>query len=627
MKNDSLYTYLPVEQSLALKNFIRHPALTTEGLSFVGFVSLSDYTLKDVLIRYIQSEVALKIEVVLNTQDLEEMYRQGKSDTIYIIPCLLFPEKELIQFVYPTMQLYRDFIFERKLKHIYVGDAGFTASASEYMPDLFLINNVVLLLKNERAAIEKDLAAAKALPAGKMTPPESFRRIHSVSWLDQRPVNVADKKIKESELSQSLAASSSLHTRIFVSIHLAALHITLQEFEAAESYLKTAGEIAEKIQSRSFIRAIRLQRAFLYLNRTEWKKATDLLQEFIADTEAEDSIEQVFAARTTLGYSLIRQNRMEEAFQQLTEVRNKSREAGIHSMEACASLYVGDIYAYRSNHSQARICYRRALAIYTSRMSIPQFAHCLVKLGHSFLHTDDRAFARMYFRQALSLYRSQGLNQGKAMALYGMAETYLGGSENAKAHKWLREAGALFRKEQDGPAFARTMRSLGIYYLCENRLPDAESALLEARNMLHLLNDSGLDYPQESMLLHAAFGDLYTREKKHAEAEICLKKALEYFLQAGDQRNILVLYKQMGLLSLSDSSGKPGDSSQNGFQVLPTSAYAYLQQALSLAQELHSLSSEWSVRQALSTYYLRQGQQEEALKQQSQAEGIRQILE
>lgn len=619
MKNDSLYTYLPVEQSLALKNFIRHPALTTEGLSFVGFVSLSDHKLKDVLIRYIQSEVALKIAVVLNTQDLEEIYRQGKSDMIYIIPCFSFPEKELIQSVYPTMLLYRDFIFERKLKHIYLGDGGFIASASKYMPDLFLINNVVLLLKNERLSVEKDIAAGKTLLSNKRIPVESFHRIHSVSWLDQRPVNVADKEIKESKLNKYLTASSSLHTQIFVYIHLATLYITLQESVAAESYLKTAREIAEKIQSRSFIRAIQLQRAFLYLNRTEWEKVTELLQAFIADMDAGDSIEQVFAACNTLGYSLIHQNRMKEAFNQFTEVLKKSGEAGIHSMEACASIYLGDIYTYWLNPVQARVCYRRALAIYTSRMSIPQFAHCLLKLGHSFLGTDDRTFAREYFNQALSLYRSQGLNHGKARALYGMAESYQGGPERAKACKFLEEAGILFRKERDLQALACTKRSLGIYYASENRLFEAENAFQDALGILQNLNDSGLNYPQELISTYAALGDLYTRWKKYAEAETCLKKALEYFSQTGDQRNIMVLYKQMGLLLLSDSSDSSKDHT--------TLAYDYLQQALFMAREYHSLSTEGSVRQALSTYYLREGRQEEALKQQSQAECIRQILE
>lgn len=616
MKNDPLYTYLPVEQSLALKNFIRHPALTTEGLSFVGFASLSDPTLKDLLIRHIQSEVALKITVVLNTQDLEEIYRRGKSDTIYIIPCLAFPEKELIQSVYPTMLLYRDFIFERKLKHIYLGDGGFIASADKYMPDLFLINNVVLLLRNERLSVEKDLAAAKTLPPSQTLPVESFRRIHSVSWLDQRAVNVADKKIKESELNKYLTSSASLHAQIFGYIHLATLHITLQEPVVAESYLKTAQEIAEKIQSRSFLRAIQLQRAFLYLNKTEWEKAADLLRQFIADTDAGDSIEQVFSACITLGYSLIHQNRMEEAFKQFTEVLKKSREAGLHSMEACASIYSGDIYAYRSEPMQARACYRRALAIYTSGMSIPQFAHCLIKLGHSFLDTDDCKFARNYFNQALSLYRSQGLNHGKATALYGMAESYQRGPERKKAYKFLQEASTLFRKEQDLPALARTLRSLGTYYLADNRPLEAENAFREALEILRRPHSFPLHVPRELMSIYAAFGDFYIRIANYPEAETCLKKALTYFSQAGDTRNTMVLYKQMGLLLLSGSSPRQ-----------TAAAYDYLQQALSLAREYHSLSTEWSVRQALSTCYLRQGKQEEALKQKAQAEYIRQLLE
>lgn len=616
MKNDSIYTYLPVEQSLALKNFIRHPALTTEGLSFVGFASLSDHKLKDLLIRYIQSEVTLRIVVVLNTQDLEEMYRQGKSDTIYIIPSLNFPEKELIQFVYPTMLLYRDFIFERKLKHIYLGDEGFIASADKHMPDLFLINNVVLPLKNERLSVEKDLAAARTLPRNQPFPVESFRRIHLVSWLDQRAVNAADRKIKESELNKYLTPSSSLHTQIFVYIHLATLHITLQEPTTADSYLKTAQEIARKIQSRSFLRAIRLQWAFLYLNKTEWEKATDLLRQFIADTDAGDSVEQVFSACNMLGYSLIHQNRMKEAFKQFNEVLKKSREAGLHSMEACASLYLGDIYTYWCAPMQARACYRKALAIYTSGMSIPQFAHCLIKLGHSFLCTDDRKFARNYFSQALSLYRSQGLNHGKATALYGLAVSYQRGPEREKAYKLLQEAGALFHKEQDFPALARTRRHLGIYYLSGNRLSEAENAFREALEILEASHNFRLNVPRERMSIYAIWGELSVRLKEYARADTYLNKALKYFAEAGDKRNTMVLYEQMGLLLLSDSSRNQ-----------PTAAYEYLQQALSLARECHSLSAEWSVRQALSTYYLRQGRQEEAWKQTSQANCIRDILE
>lgn len=612
MRNDSIYTYLPVEQSLALKDFICHPALTTEGLSFVGFISLSDHKLKNLLIRHIHSQMTLKTEVVLNLQDLEDIYRHGRSDTIYIIPCLSFPTKELIQSVYPAMLLYRDFIFERQLKHIYLGDHTFIASASKHMPDLFLINNVVLPLNNERLSVEQDITAGKTLQKNKPLLVEPFTRFHSVSWLDQRAVNISEKRKKVYELNSYLS-SPSLHTRIFAYLQLATLSLFVQEPEKAASYLMTARQIASQLANRSFMRAIRLQEVFLYLHRAEWEKAEALLREFMVNTDAGDSIEQLFSACNALGYTLIRLNRMEEAFKQLTDVLEETRKTGLRNMEACALLYLGDIYHFRLDHRQARIHYRKALAIYTSRMSIPQFAYCLIKLGYSFLATDDYRFAGNYFRQALSLYRSQHLRHGQATALFGLSQSYNNPLEDGKTDLLLLEkARTLFLKEQDPLAVARIDQRLGEYHLSRHHLFEAENAFRSARQTLRTFSSS---HPEASRSLDISVANLYSREGQYQEAENYLKKAFDYFSHTGDHTHMMALYAQMGSFYLayaSDDSTRP---------------LAYLRKALAMAREYSRLSTQWSVRQTLYTFYLRHGQEEEALKQYSQAERIRHILE
>lgn len=612
MRNDSIYTYLTAEQSLALQDFICHPALTTEGLSFVGFVSLSDNKLKDLLIRLLHSEMTLKTEVVLNLYDLEDIYRQGRSDTIYIIPCHSSPPKKLEQSVYPAMLLYRDFIFERQLKHIYLGDGKFIASASKQMPDLFLINNAVLPLTNELLSVEKDITEGKTLQKNQTSPVEPFGRFHGVSWLDQRAINLSEKRKKTYELNKRLS-SPSLHTRIFTYIQLATLSIFVQEPEKAAFHLKMAQEIAAQIDNRSFIRAIRLQEAFLYLNTAEWEKAQTLLRQFIADTDAGDSIEQLFAACNTLGYTLIRLKRMEEAFKQFTEVLENSRKAGIRNMEACALLYLGDIYNHRLDHRLARIHYRKALAIYTSRRSVPQFAHCLIRLGYSFLNTDDYCFARDYFRQALSLYKSQHLRHGQGAALYGLGESYKEAERNEKTYVTsLEKARNLFLSEQDPLALARIDQSLGGYHLSRRHLFEAENAFRSARQTLRA---TGSPHPEAEISIDAAWADLYILEKEYPKAEWYLQKAFDYFSQAGDKKHAMAVYAQLGNLYLSYA---PHDSDR---------PLAYLRKALSMARQYNSLSTQWTVRQALYTFYLRHGQEEEALKQQSQAVRIRQILE
>lgn len=613
MKNDPIYTYLSAEQALALKTFIRHPSLTMEELPFVAFVSLSDTKLKELFVGYVKRGLGKAIEVVSTVADLTAIYREGRSDVLYLIDCLSFPPSLLTKSVYPMMLLYRDFIFERKLKHIYLGGEGFITSASQQMPDLFLINNVVLPLKNERQPVEKDIAAGKALLRTKPAPRTPNERIHLALWLDQRALNVGEVKEKESE-AHNRPADDRLHTQIYADIHASSVYISTQEWEKAQEHLEKAQEAAGEIQNRSFLRAIRLQWAFLCLNRAEWEKAAGILRQFIRETGAGDSAEQLFSAYQALSYAFIRQNRLEEAGEALSYILEKSRQSGARNMQAPACLYLGDIYQYRMQYRSARKYYRQALTIYTSRESISQFAYCLLKLGYSFLSTDDRPWACSYFNQALLLYKSQRLNHGKASALYGLAQCACGlANTPEKTYGLLKEANELFLKERDLKSVAETERCLGTCLQADNRLPEAEDAYLNALETFWKFHPA---YEKEEMSVYALLGSLYTDRQMFSQAETCLCKAKDYFTRINDVENLMKVYTGLGLFHLTRPSADA-----------PDQALAYLQKALTLSIEHNSLSTQWTVRQALAQLYLRMGKREESVKQQSQAETIRQVLE
>lgn len=62
------------------------------------------------------------------------------------------------------------------------------------MPDLFLVNNVVLQLTNIRRQVEDDIVTAKSL-TGKVLIPEDSK-VDLMLWLGQRAFNVLDGKGK-----------------------------------------------------------------------------------------------------------------------------------------------------------------------------------------------------------------------------------------------------------------------------------------------------------------------------------------------------------------------------------------------------------------------------------------------
>lgn len=58
-----------------------------------------------------------------------------KGRCLFDLRCDCFDAEKLTYSIYPAMLLYRDYIFDRGLKHFYLGDARFIESATLYLPD------------------------------------------------------------------------------------------------------------------------------------------------------------------------------------------------------------------------------------------------------------------------------------------------------------------------------------------------------------------------------------------------------------------------------------------------------------------------------------------------------------
>lgn len=615
MKPELLDKCLAREQALALDMLIRHPGLRTEGLSFVGFVSVSDYALAGKLVRRLAASLPLRVEPVAEIAELNRICREGRSDCVYVILCNAFQVPELEQSVYPALSLYRDFIFERRLKHLYVGDAGFLAAAHQRLPDLFLIHQVVLPLENLQAIVGKDLSPARIFATEKEPEGERPERLSLAVCLRLPPFNRSER-LRQATTLAALLPDTSPYTGAFRYLNLSVLYLTLGEYAHCAAVLEAAARLAAVTGSREFSEAVALHRAFLQRSRGEWKEATAAFRSFLHDGTTVPGTSLSVLAYNGLGDCLCRLGRFEEASGCFRQALAGSRKNGMAMLEALTWGKIGEMDSRRADFPAARRAYRHALTMYTSRGCRIPFAYELLNLGDTYCITDDWPFAAAYYRQALALFRQGELSAGIMAALIRLARCELnkaeaGGRVNLRRiDGYLREARREAEIEKE-PVFTAEIES------CSARLAQAKGEPARAgknfRRALLLWQSLAPRYERERWAAEGWLGSCCGIDPGDVpEAPGGLTKARLYFERTAD-----VCGRMRIDCLLGDFYQRRGDLAQ---------AAACYGEALQAARSAGSLSMQARVKEALGNLYLETGEKEEARKLRSEALRIRQLL-
>lgn len=604
------------EQALALDTFLRHPALHAEELSFVGFVAVSEYALTGRFVRRLAAGLPLRVEPIAEIDELSRVCREGKSDSVYVILCNAFRPSELEQTVYPALSLYRDFIFERRLKHIYVGDAGFLAAAHQRLPDLFLIHQAVLQLDNLQATVRRDLAQAHlfALPS---EPHDAWPERWSVAACLSPPPFDRSEGERQARQLLSLLPGASPYTDALRSLNLSALYLIMRDYGKAAAALEEAERLAAATGSREFAEAAALHRAFLLRGQGRWTQAAEAFRHFLREQlPAVRPILRITAC-AGLGDCLRLLNRPDQALRCFREALGLCPEAGAPLLQALTWVKIGEIHARRAAFPAARHYYRQALAVYTSRRCRISFAYTLLSLGYTYSLTDDRRFAAAYYREALSLFRAAGLAGGKVAALVCLARTFLEKAEagekeaDNRISAYLAEAVRWAGRENEPAWLAEIETCAGRLAGLKGETGYAETAF---RRAIALWQSLAPFDEREKEVVYALLGSSQARSALTApEALAYLTHVKLYFDRTADMPSRIYTYRSLG--DMYKEQGMPGQ------------AEAYYKQAAALARRCGSLSMQASAQETLGKLYRETGKKEEAGKQLAEAMRIRRLIE
>lgn len=640
MKNKPLDSCLSREQALALDAFVAHPGLRMEGLAFVGFVSVSAYALAGEFVRRLTADLPLAVEPVADIARLNRICREGKSDCVYVILCNAFRATELEQWVYPALSLYRDFIFERRLKHIYVGNAGFLAAAHQRLPDLFLIHQAVLSLENLRTLTADDLSLAAEFFSFEPSAAPAPERLNLAVCLAP-PAFDRPAGIRRAAELVALPCTDSPYTMALRYLHLSVLYLRLQAFEKAGAVLEKAASLAAVTGSPEFVEAVALHRAFGLQCRGKWAEAAAAFRDFV-ETGGRGSGPAIrITAWGALGESWRQLNRSQEALDCFRRALRLSRQAGLAMLEALMWVKIGEMAAWRTDYPAARRAYRKALAGYASGRSRISVAYTLLNLGDTYRATDDWAFANGYYRRALALFGAAGLAVGKLAASVCMAKCELDKAEASgkpaadRISRFLLQAGRWAAQEKD-PVWQVEID------ICRGRLArlrqDVQAAGAAFGRALGYGPSLAPRYERQKRMAYGYWGSSYAAtgpkisqaavsqaaiwaETASAEAAFppspaealrFLTEARLYFERTADAANQMIIYRFLG-----DFYRRQADFGQT---------LAYYRQALELARAAGSLSLAAAVQEAKGELYAARGEEAEARKQFSEAGRLQQLL-
>ena len=202
---------------------------------------------------------------------------------------------------------------------------------------------------------------------------------------------------------------------------------------------------------------------------------------------------------------------------------------GTVSQQAGTWFSLGDMARHRSQLSDARAQFERALSLYRQAGSVTGEANCIFGLGQIALDRSELGDGRAQFERALLLFRQAGAVTGEANCVMHLGDIALERSELGDARAQYDKALLLFRQAGDLVGEANCIRSLGDIAQASSDLDDARAqyqrALLLFRQAASVVGEANCI---------TSLGDVAQDRSDLEDARAQYEKALPLYRQAGD---------------------------------------------------------------------------------------------
>ena len=222
-----------------------------------------------------------------------------------------------------------------------------------------------------------------------------------------------------------------------------------------------------------------------------------------------------------LGNEYSKQNPV-KALEYAEEARKAAQTLGDKAGQADAFGTLGTVYVMQGNYSTAAQHYFDALKLYEELADKPNIARVWSKLGTTYVQRSNYRLAIESYQKAQQIYTLLGNKAGIANTITNMANLYVEFDSTERALEYYHQASTIWAELGDKRSEIAAMNGIGVLYLSEEFFSEALPYLLKAEK---LLNEVHTD---KGMLgeLYTNIALAYTRQKDYTNAKKYLNQAL-----------------------------------------------------------------------------------------------------
>lgn len=212
-----------------------------------------------------------------------------------------------------------------------------------------------------------------------------------------------------------------------------------------------------------------------------------------------------------------------KALEYSEQARKAAQQLGDKQGQADALRILGAVYYKQGNYDNAVHNYFDALKIYEEIDAKSNIARTWNELGITYALRSNYRQALESYHKALQIYTLIGNKSGYANTLSNLADLYLEQDSTEQAIRYFKEAISIWQELGDMRAIAPTLNGMGLLYLSEGLFPEALESLHKAEELL--LMKTPPDKPMLGLLYtNIALG--YMGQKKYNDAKRYLNQAL-----------------------------------------------------------------------------------------------------
>jgi tetratricopeptide (TPR) repeat protein len=242
-----------------------------------------------------------------------------------------------------------------------------------------------------------------------------------------------------------VAAPPAVYNRVWIILSLA----QLGRFADAAQYEASAIQLAEQTQNAFSVGVTHRAAGILYLMKSDWLKASSLLERAIAEFHRRNIALMLPTAIASYAWALAQLERRHEALNHLREgeqLLQLQTEKGIVGDTAWAYYALGRAAILLGHPTDAR---RLAdLAVKSSQCHPGFCAHAHHLLGDiaTQLYHGDGEHAEGHYRQALALAEPRCMRPLMAHCHHGLGQLYCRAGKRQKGHEYLCTANTMYRE-------------------------------------------------------------------------------------------------------------------------------------------------------------------------------------